>query len=273
MSDKSKINKIETPVDQRETFVSLSKNFSDGILSVSEKLQLLYALQQTDNEIDKIVNLRGALPQEVEDIESELASLKAKIASLKELIAGFEANIEERKQEIVSIDEETEKYHEQLGKVTNSREFDSINKELENLGYLRKIQEKKINENRMVISEKKDTIEVVNDRIAIREQDLEAKKSELDVIVSSTSDDEQRLTSKRKEYTDKLDERTLSAYDHIRNSVHNHLAVVPVYEESCGGCFNSITPQKLIEIASGDRLVICENCGRILVNPLAKVSE
>ena len=112
---------------------------------------------------------------------------------------------------------------------------------------------------------------MINDRIAIREEDLAAKKAELEGIVESTSKDEQTLTAKRKQFSDQLDERTLSAYDRIRASVHNHLAVVPVYEESCGGCFNAITPQKLVEIASGNKLVICENCGRILVNPLADV--
>ncbi|HCY73549.1 MAG TPA: hypothetical protein DHU75_05500 [Rikenellaceae bacterium] len=269
MSEKVKINKVETPIDQRETFVSLSKNFSDGTLSVAEKLRVLYALQQTDTEIDRIVSLRGALPQEVEAIEQELASLKSKIAANKELISGFEATIEKNKNDIGDLDNDIARYHEQLGKVTNSREFDSINKELENLGLLREIAQKHINEARMSISEKKDAIEAINDRITIREEDLAAKKSELDNIVESTAKDEAALEAKRKSYTEKLDERTLSAYNRIRASVHNHLAVVPVYENSCGGCFNAITPQKLVDIASGDKLVICEHCGRILVNPLA----
>ena len=260
MSEKVKINKVETPIDQRETFVSLSKNFSEGSLSVAEKLKVLYALQQTDNEIDKILALRGALPQEVEAVEAELASLKGKIEANKEIIAGFEANIDKNKQDIVELDD-----------VSNSREYDSINKELENLGLLRDIAEKHINDARFAISEKKDAIDVINDRIAIREEDLAAKKAELEGIVESTSKDEQTLTAKRKQFSDQLDERTLSAYDRIRASVHNHLAVVPVYEESCGGCFNAITPQKLVEIASGNKLVICEHCGRILVNPLADV--
>ena len=269
MSDKSKINSGETPIDQRETFVSLSKNFSEGSLSVSEKLQVLYALQQTDNEIGKIINLRGALPQEVETVEEELTSLKAKIASIREFIGGLEAEVEAHKQGIVDVDAEYNRYHEQLGKVANSREFDSINKELENLGYERQIHEKNIGELRMLIAEKKDAIEIINDRITIREEDLNAKKAELENIVSSTADEEKALLDKRAKYSSQLDERTLSAYDRIRASVHNHLAVVSVYENSCGGCFNAITPQRLVDIASGNKLVICENCGRILVNPLA----
>ncbi len=273
MSEKVKITKVETPIDQRETFVSLSKNFSEGALSVEEKLQVLYALQQTDNEIEKIVSLRGALPEEVEAVEQELASLKAKVEGNKELIAGFEANIDKNKQDIVDLDSEIVKYHDQLGNITNSREFDSINKELENLGLLREIAQKRINDARMAISEKKDANDVISDRIAIREEDLAAKKTELESIVESTASDEQRLLDKRKEYADKLDERTISAYDRIRKSVHNHLAVVSIYENSCGGCFNAITPQKLVDVASGNKLVICEHCGRILVNPLAHAEE
>lgn len=270
MSDKVKINKVETPIDQRETFVSLSKNFSEGSLSVADKLQVLYALQQTDNEIDKIINLRGALPQEVQAVEEELASLNAKVASIREFISGLEAEVEKHKKDIVEVDEEYNRYHEQLGNLSNSREYASINKELENLGYLREIAQKKIGEIRLLIAEKKDTIELINDRITIREEDLAAKKAELENIVSSTAEEEKILQEKRIKFSSQLDERTLSAYDRIRGSVHNHLAVVSVYENSCGGCFNAITPQRLVDIASGTKLVICENCGRILVNPLAQ---
>ena len=111
-------------------------------------------------------------------------------------------------------------------------------------------------------------------RISIREEDLQAKKDELDNIVESTAAQEEHLRAKREEYASKIDERTLSAYDRIRSSVRNHLAVVTVYNENaCGGCFNTITPQRLVDIASGRKLVICEHCGRILVNPLAESQE
>lgn len=273
MADKVKNIKVETPIDRRETFVSLSKNFAEGSLSVAEKLQILYALQQTDNEIDRIVSLRGALPQEVEDIEVELASLRSKIESNQEIIAGFEANIDLNKENIVEIDAQRAKYAEQLNNVANSREYDSIDKEIENLDLERKIAEKGINEARLAIADKKDVIAVITERISIREEDLEAKRHELASIVESTSKEEETLKAKRAEAASKLDERTLSAYDRIRGSVHNHLAVVPVYENSCGGCFNAITPQRLIDVASGNKLVICENCGRILVNPLAGTEE
>lgn len=271
MSEKVKSKKIETPIDQRETFVSLSRNFGEGALSVEEKLQVLYSLQETDNEIEKIVNLRGALPQEVAEIEKELDGLKARVDEFKSLISQSDLKIANCKKQIEEYDVEIAKYQAQLTNIANSREFDSISKELENLGLLRDIAQKHINEERMAISGFKADIDDLQGRLAIREEDLAAKRGELDSIVESTAKDEERLLAKREEYSSKLDERTLVAYDRIRNSVHNHLAVVSVYNgDSCGGCFNTITPQRLIEISSGKKLIICENCGRILVNPLAK---
>ena len=126
----------------------------------------------------------------------------------------------------------------------------------------------------MSIGERKDAIEAIRDRIAIREQDLAAKKEELEGIVASTSDEEKALQEKRDACASKIDERTMSAYNRIRGSVRNHLAVVTVYNgDSCGGCFGAITPQRLVDIASGTKLVICEHCGRILVNPEAEIEQ
>ena len=270
----TKTKKAATPIDVRETFVSLQKDFAESGISVAEKLKVLYALQQADNEIDKIQNLRGALPQEVAQIEDELEGLRSKIAHHEEMIAGFEAEIEKNKNEMVELDAETAKYQEQLSNISNSREYDSISKEIENLGLLRDIAEKHIGEARMSIGERKDAIEAIRDRIAIREQDLAAKKEELEGIVASTSDEEKALQEKRDACASKIDERTMSAYNRIRGSVRNHLAVVTVYNgDSCGGCFGAITPQRLVDIASGTKLVICEHCGRILVNPEAEIEQ
>lgn len=272
MSEKAKITKIETPIDERETFVSISKKFAESGSQVAEKLQILYALQYTDNEIEKIVSLRGALPEEVAAVEGEISVLQTKIARLEELVEGYEASIEENKQQMVELDAEMAKYQEQLSNVANSREYDSISKELENQGLLREIAQKHIGEARVAIAERKDAIEDLTNRLAIREDDLAAKQAELDNIVEATASQEAELQAKRASLAIKIDERTLSAYDRIRSSVKNHLAVVTVYNENaCGGCFNAITPQKLVEIASGTKLVICEHCGRILVNPAAEV--
>jgi hypothetical protein len=262
-----KIKKVETPIDQRETFVSLQKNFADSDLSVEEKLKVLYDLQKADVAIDKIIQLRGELPDEVEALENEVADLKAKVAQETEVIDKFNKSIAANKQNIVDLDEEIAKYQAQLENISNSREFDSINKEIENQGYLRQISEKNINDSKMAIANKKAAIEDLKHVIAMRMDDLKAKKQELESIVESTADEEKQLVAKRNECAAKIDARTMSAYDRIRNSVHNHLAVVSVYNgDSCGGCFNTITPQRLLEIASNRKLIICEHCGRIIVN-------
>lgn len=263
----SKTKKVNAPIDVRETFVSLQKDFADSSLSVTEKLGLLYRIQQIDVEMDKIKALRGALPQEVAQIEDELASLRSKVAHNEELISGYEQSIEQNKKDIIEIDAQTEKYKQDLQSISNSREYDSIEKEIENQGLLHDIAQKHIGEARVAVAERKDAIAAIQERIEIREQDLAAKKDELDNIVSSTAEQESGLSEKRESIAERIDARTMNAYNRIRGSVRNHLAVVSVYNDACGGCFNAITPQRLVDIASGTKLVICENCGRILVNP------
>ena len=263
-----KIKKVETPIDQRETFVSLQKNFADSPLSVEEKLKTLYALQEADSAIDKIVQLRGELPSEVEALEEEIADLKARQAQFTAVIDAYNQTIADNKQNIIDCDAQIEKYQQQLNDVANSREYDPINKEIENQDLLRQIAQKTIMDTRVAITRKKEDIEVIKDRIAIRNEDLAAKKEELATIVESTAKEEKKLEAVRDECAKKIDARTMSAYDRIRASVHNHLAVVSVYNgDSCGGCFNTITPQRLVDIASNSKLIICEHCGRIIVNP------
>jgi len=268
MSTTKSIAKVATPIDERETFVSLQKSFAETEQSTQEKLRILYELQKADNEIEELVQLRGELPAEVAALEGEVDAMKAKQAHIAGLIDGFNMTIEDAKQQIIDLDAEIEKYRGQLENISNSREYDSINKELENQGLLRAIAEKHIGEARAAIEEKKEDLERIAQNLLIREEDLAAKKEELATIVESTSKEEEILREKRNSCAAKIDERTLSAYDRIRASVCNHLAVVPVYkEDSCGGCFSTITPQRLIDIASCKKLVICEHCGRIIVNP------
>jgi predicted nucleic acid-binding Zn-ribbon protein len=263
-----KTQKIETPIDQRETFVSIQKSFADSDLTVAEKLKTLYVLQQADTEIDKILQLRGELPMEVEALETELVELNAKAERVSELIEGYTRSIADNKLNITECDDQIEKYKAQLDKVSNSREFDSLNKEIENVGLLRQIAEKNISEIKERIFDKKNELEVVKEKIAVRNDDLKAKKDELANIVESTAKEEAVLRADRDECAAKIDERTMSAYEHIRESSNNHLAVVSVFNgDSCGGCFNAIAPQRLIDIASNRKMIICEYCGRILVNP------
>ena len=275
MATTKKTTKVQTPVDERETFVSLQKIFAENEQSAQENLKTLYELQAVDNDIDKLVQLRGELPEEVASLEEEVESLKAKRVRMEQLIDGYNQNIASSKKEIEEFDSEIEKYRSQLENISNSREYDSINKELENQDLLRAIAEKNINEAREAIDDKKVDLDRISDRITIREGDLESKKQELSSIVESTAKEEAALSKRRETYTAKLDERTLSAYERIRKSTHNHLAVVTLFPknddgtcgDACGGCFHTITPQRLIDIASGKKLVICEHCGRIIVNP------
>ena len=263
-----KTKKIETPIDQRETFVSIQKSFADSDISVSEKLSTLYALQQADTAIDKILQLRGELPMEVEHLENEIAELNAKSVRVSEIIEGYNKSIAENKQNIIECDAQIEKYKSQLENIANSREYDSLNKEIENQGYVRQIAEKNIYETKERILEKKTELETLKDKIAIRTDDLNAKKQELETIVESTSKEEEKLRANREACAAKIDARTMSAYERIRQSCNNHLAVVSVFNnDSCGGCFNTIAPQRLIDNASNRKMIICEYCGRILVNP------
>lgn len=273
-SIKKKVN-VPTPIDERETFVSLRKNFAENEQLVQEKLKTLYELQNTDIEIDKLLQLRGELPEEVSALESEVESLKTKKARMEEMIDGYNQGIENDKKHIDELDKEIEEYRKKLENISNSREYDSVNKELENQGLLRAISEKNIREAREAIESRRQDIERIDDRISIREADLEAKRSELSTITEATAPQEKELVARREAFISKLDERTISAYERIRKSTHNHLAVVSLfpknedgtYGDACGGCFHTITPQRLIDIASGKKLVICEHCGRIIVNP------
>lgn len=273
-SIKKKVN-VPTPIDERETFVSLRKNFAENEQLVQEKLKTLYELQNTDIEIGKLLQLRGELPEEVGALESEVESLKTKKARMEEMIDGYNQGIENDKKHIDELDKEIEEYRKKLENISNSREYDSVNKELENQGLLRAISEKNIREAREAIDSRRQDIERIDDRISIREADLEAKRSELSTITEATAPQEKELVARREAFISKLDERTISAYERIRKSTHNHLAVVSLfpknedgtYGDACGGCFHTITPQRLIDIASGKKLVICEHCGRIIVNP------
>ena len=275
MATTKKSTKPVAPVDERETFVSLQKTFAESEQSTQEKLKTLYELQEADIAIDKLVQLRGELPAEVAILEEELAGLHAKTERIAQLIEGYNQSIDAANKQIVELDGEIEKYRSQLENISNSREYDSINKELENQGLLRAIAEKNITEARAAIEERKVDQERIGDRILIREEDLRAKQEELAQIVDSTAKEEKALQTKRDALAAKIDERTLSAYERIRGNAHNHLAVVTLfpknehgtYADACGGCFHTITPQRIIDIASGRKLVICEHCGRIIVNP------
>ncbi len=260
--------KVEAPIDNRETFVSLQKSFADSDMPVEDKLKTLYELQAADSEIDKIIQLRGELPAEVAALEDEIATLKERSAAISATIDQFNRNIADAKLAISEHESLIEKYQRQLETIQNSREYDSLNKEIENQELLRQISEKTINDTRMEITAAKGQLEELKEKLGIRTEDLAAKKAELETIVEETAKEEAVLRERREECASKIDARTMSAYERIRASVHNHLAVVGIYNgDSCGGCFNTITPQRRVEIASNRKLIICEHCGRIIINP------
>lgn len=204
----------------------------------------------------------------MENLEAEIAELKAKSAHIAGQIEEYNKFIAENKFNITDCDAQMEKYKAQLENIANSREYDSLNKEIENQGLLRQIAEKHIGEAKERIFDKKNELEVIKEKISIRTDDLKAKKEELANIVESTAKDEEKLRANRDACAAKIDDRTMNAYDRIRQSFTNHLAVVSVFNgDSCGGCFNTIAPQRLIDIAANRKLIICEHCGRILVNP------
>ena len=261
-----KLKKVETPIDARETFVSIQKNFADSELSIEDILRTLYALQKTDSAIDKILQLRGELPVEVEALEHEVADMKAKAAAINAEIEASNAAITNYKHEIVECDTNIAKYKTQMESVTNSREYDSLSKEVENQELLKKIAQKNVSDTKDAILEKKNELLDLKEDTNVRNEDLKAKKEELAGIVESTAKEEEKLQADRKAYASKIDARTMSAYERIRKSERNHLAVVSVYNgNACGGCFSTIIPQRLIDIASNNKLVICEHCGRIIV--------
>ncbi|MCF0173929.1 MAG: hypothetical protein HUJ95_01180 [Bacteroidales bacterium] len=262
--------KVQIPIDEHETFVSVAKSFAaDG--SASEKLASLYELQQVDSKIDEIIQLRGELPQEVESLEKAIVELNAKVEATEQLIAGYNQNIKMQQHDIEEMNIQSQKYQEQLGQISNSREYDSLSKEVENLDLARMLSEKTILEIRDAIAKQEDRIENLNAVIEVKKGDLAAKQEELAKIVESTSVQEQKLVQERNGLTKAIDARTISAYERIRATNHNHLAVVKVYNgDSCGGCFGQIPPQRLIDIASNKKMIICEYCGRIIVNPEKK---
>jgi len=265
----SKAKTVVTPIDKDETFVSLSmsKNIGDGdSITIEEKLHTLYKIQQTDTKIDKIYLLRGELPIEVQEIEDEVEGLKTRISKAEAEIASSEVAISNFRSRIAEAKEALEKYNSQRDNVKNSREYDSITKEIEFQELDIESCEKKIRETNMLIEEKKALVEETTAHLTLREEDLTGKRKELETIVEETAKDEEVLLKERGALEAKLDERILIAYNKVRNSTKNRLAVVTVNRDACGGCFAKIPPQRQIDINSSKKVIVCEYCGRILVS-------
>ena len=235
-------------------------------LTVEEKLQNLYELQRIDTEIDKIKTLRGELPLEVQDLEDEIAGLETRIENLKVELGEFDKTSSTRKMDIKKAEEAIKKYSEQLDNVRNNREYDALSKEIEFQKLEIELQEKRIREAQKAKAEKEALMEESKKRYEDKVSDLEAKKGELNDIINETHKDEESLQTKSEELAATIDERLLTAYRRIRSNARNGLAVVTVDRDACGGCFNKIPPQRQLDIRSRKKIIVCEYCGRILID-------
>lgn len=235
-------------------------------ISIEERLKALFELQRVDSEIDKIKILRGELPLEVQDLEDELAGLETRMKNLEEEIKGLESAVNAKKNEITNANSLIKKYQEQQNNVRNNREYDSLSKEIEFQTLEIELCEKRIREFSSQIKSKKETIDSSKAHLNERNADLNNKKKELEDIIADTQKEEQNLIKKSKEYEIIIEPRLIAAYKRIRGNARNGLAVVTVERDACGGCFNKIPPQRQLEIRSRKKIIVCEYCGRILVD-------
>jgi uncharacterized protein len=234
--------------------------------SVEEKLSSLVRLQKIDSKLDEIKILKGELPMEVSDLEDEIQGLHSRQTRIEEEINGITEFIEQKKNAIKDADALVKKYQKQSDSVKNNREYEAINKEIEMQELEGKLAEKHIRDANEELAEKAKMLEQTKKLIANKDTSLKQKKSELEKIIVDTEKEESEYTAISDEARKSIDERLLYSYDRIRKSYRNGLAVVPVERDACGGCFNAIPPQRQSEIRQHKKIIVCENCGRILVD-------
>ena len=238
----------------------------DKNISIEEKLRALYELQSVVSEIDKIKTLRGELPLEVQDLEDEIAGLKTRLVNLDDEIKNLDTAINNKKNAIKDSKTLIEKYTEQQNNVRNNREFDSLSKEIEFQNLEIELAEKRIKEFTAEMNEKKQAIEESQAQLKEREEDLDRKNNELEEITEETKIEEEKLKTKSEKIETFIEPRLLVAFKRIRKNARNGMAVVTIQRDACGGCFNKIPPQRQLDIASHKKIIVCEYCGRILVD-------
>ena len=234
--------------------------------SVEEKLTSLVTLQKIESKLDEIQILKGELPMEVADLEDEITGLHARQTRIEEEINGVTEFIEQRKEAIKEAEALIKKYDKQSSNVKNNREFEAINKETEMQQLEVKLAEKHIKDATEEIAEKAVALEKAKKNVAVKEGVLSTKKSELEKIITTNEKEEKHFNKLAGEARVHVDARLLASYEKIRKSYRNGLAVVSVERDACGGCFNAIPPQKQSEIKQHKKVMICENCGRILAD-------
>lgn len=236
-------------------------------LSVEEKLRTLYQLQTALSAIDEKKALRGELPLEVQDLEDDIAGLSTRIEKIQRDIEEFRQAVSQKKAEIAEAQASVERYKSQLNDVKNNREYDTLSKEIEFQTLEIELCNKKIKEALVRISEKENELGMSEETLADRRNDLELKKSELDEIMEETRAEEEILKQKVKELEVKIEPRLLMSFKRIRKNARNGLGVVYVQRDACGGCFNKIPPQRQLDIRMHKKIIVCEYCGRILIDP------
>ncbi len=234
--------------------------------SVEGKLKSLYQLQLIDSKIDRLRTIRGELPLEVSDLEDTVAGLETRVVNLEEELAELENQVTEKKQAIKDFQANIKKYEAQQNKVRNNREYDAITKEIEFQNLEIQLAEKRIKEAKAAIVVKTEVLEKSREEFEERKKDLKVKKGELDEIIAETEKEEKELLKQSESAAVGIEDRLLNAYKRIRSNTRNGLAVVAVERDACGGCFNKIPPQRQLDIRTNKKIIVCEHCGRILVD-------
>ncbi|MDE5800668.1 MAG: hypothetical protein K2H74_06560 [Paramuribaculum sp.] len=243
------------------------KNKPEQNLSVESRLKSLYELQTTLSQIDRIKTVRGELPLEVRDLEDSIEGLNTRIANYRQEIDELNKKKLQEKEKINESQSKIATYKTQLDNVRNNREFDLLSKEIEFQTLEIELCEKHINEYTRVIDAKTNEIAITEESLADQQHILTEKKAELEEIVSETKQDEERLREQAKALEPKIDARTLAAFKRIRKNARNGLGIVYIQRNACGGCFNRIPPQKQMEIKMRKKIIVCEYCGRIMIDP------
>jgi uncharacterized protein len=239
--------------------------------TVEEKLKALYVLQEIDSNIDKIRTIRGELPMEVTDLEDEIVGLTTRLQNIQDEIAHINEQVNKKKQAAKDAKEQIKKYESQQSKVKNNREFDSLNKEIEFQNLEIQLSDKRAKEYAHEASAKQIIFDETQSVLTDREAVLKLKKSELESIVEETRKEEEALHKISAKARTIIDDRLLSAYSRVRTNARNGLGVVAIQRDACGGCFNKIPPQRQLDIRQHKKVIVCEHCGRILVDP--KIAE
>ena len=241
--------------------------------TVAQKLEAIYNLQLIDSRLDAIVKVRGALPEEVQDLEDEIAGYETRLEKFQKDIESFEDDIKRYKENIKESEKLIKKYQDQQMNVRNNREYDAITKELELQDLEIQVSKKKIAEAGVKIEQKKSDLEELSNLMKDRQKDLDLKKEELDTIVSESESEESKLRAERDKSAKKVEDRLIKSYTKIRANAKNGLAVVMVKRGACGGCFNTVPPQRQADIREKKKLIVCEHCGRILAGVEDEIEE